>query len=135
MSTLVSIPVNCTADPIGMVDGLRAIAWYLETHGGSNWRMYAPLSTFQLFFGSQAVDSYAFYYTSPNVGGDGGDGHGDIVIRKQREACAWMMLPSAMLTILIMLLLLAIVPVLLHVALFAANQLMCVVGALVAVES
>ena len=135
MSTLVSTPVNCTVDPIGMIDGMRAITWYLETHVTDNWRVYAPLSTFQLIFGSQAVDSYAFYYTSNVTGDDSEDGHADIVIRKQREACAWMMLPSAMLTLLILLTLLAIVPVLLHVALFAFNQLMGIVGALVAASS
>lgn len=135
MSTLVSSPVDCTADPIGMIDGMRAITWYLQTHVSENWRMYAPVSTMQLIFGNQAIDSYVFYYTSAIVGDESEDGHADIIIRKQREACAWMMFPSALLTILIFMITLAIVPVVLHVALFAFNRLMVVTGTVLSASS
>ena len=135
VATLVSRPVDCTIDPIGMVDGVRAITWYLETHVSENWRSYAPLSTFQLIFGAEAVDSYAFYYTSSTVGGDGGDGHHDLVLRKQRQACAWMMLPSAILSVILVLMVFAVIPVILHIALFAVKQILSLVAAIIAAKS
>ena len=54
-------PVTCAADDVGMKDGLRVAAYWLES-AAPGWQAYAPLFTLSALAGARTVDSYAFYY-------------------------------------------------------------------------
>ena len=110
-------PRDCTANPIGMRDGLRVLVWYLE-YNIPSWRKYAPLATLQMVFGTATVNGYAFYYALVDV-------H-----EKVYADCAVLMMPTVPVVALLMAVAIATSVILLHTALFFVKRLMGFVAAI-----
>jgi len=127
---LVSPPNHCGDDPIGMTDGLRVIAWYLETNYPM-WRAYFPLYTFQLFLGAQAVDQYAFYFMQPIIGAGADNPEIFFALQHQRRACAHMMTPNVAFCLLLVGMVFAALPAILHIALFTSKQIITLASEIV----
>ena len=126
---LVSKPIDCTHDPVGMVDGLRVIAWYLEVTF-PDWRAYVPLYTLQLVFGSEAVNHYAFYYLTPEVAATSVFGAYNLEVQATRRACARIQIPSVVLVLVLVAAVLALIPIAIHLVLFVIKQLLSLISVL-----
>ena len=126
---LVSKPIDCTHDPIGMVDGLRVIVWYLEVTY-PNWRAYVPLYTLQLVFGSEATSFYAFYYLTPDTADTSVFGAYNLEVQATRRACARIQIPSVVLVLVLAAVVLTLIPIAIHLVLFVIKQLLSLISVL-----
>ena len=117
LQRLNSTPVDCSADPVGMHDGVRVAAWFLEAHA-PGWRSSAPMFTAQTLLGARRTNSYFFYYVDAEA-----------AKAPVYRDCALLQLPNVAVALVAGAAAIAVALILLHLVLFAFRQLINVVVA------